>query len=172
MAIAETGARPVPASGRSTTMAGIAAGAGPGQLTTRFGPIPLDPAWQIRFRGGLPGFPRAELFQFAAIPGITADLMTLQAVEEPDIGFIAMPLPLDLAVLRDSDVRQAAELPGIAETALALFAIVSLIETPQGIDKVVNLRAPLFVDTRRRLGAQIVLAEPRYPWRHRLAPAA
>lgn len=170
MDIATVGGMPDHSPDQSPVTADAARAAGAGKLSTRFGAIPLDPTRQIRFRGGLPGFPQAEWFQLASIPGIDADLVILQAVEVPDIGFIAMPLPLDTPVIHESDLRHATRLLGIAMGELSVFAIVSLVETPAGIEKFVNLRAPLFVDQRRGLGAQVVLADPAYPLRHRLTP--
>ena len=50
----------------------------------------------------------------------------------------------------------------------ALLAIVTLASGHSGIEKFLNLRAPLFIDARRKLGAQVVLADANYPLRYRL----
>lgn len=140
-----------------------------GTLETRFGPVPLDPDRQIRFRGGLPGFPTVEWFQLDPIPGVESDLLLLQAVDAPGIGFITLPLPDDIPVLRQTDLVDVSTMLDIAPGELMILAIVTLTTGHAEIEKFLNLRAPLFIDIRRKLGAQVVLADANYPLRYRLA---
>lgn len=165
-----------PAATSSPTALGTppAAGAGPaagGSLATRFGPVPLDPGRQIRFRGGLPGFPSVETFQLEPLPGLESELMLLQAVDAPDIGFITLPLPLDMPVLRPNDIAEVARMLDIEAGELMILAIVTLASGASGFEAFLNLRAPVFIDVRRKVGAQVVLGDPSYPLRHRLAAA-
>jgi flagellar assembly factor FliW len=146
--------------------------AGSDTLATRFGPVLLDEDRQIRFRGGLPGFPNIELFQLEPLPGLESELMLLQAVDAPDVGFITMPLPMDMPVLRPGDIADVARMLDIAPGELLILAIVTLAAGTTGLEAFLNLRAPLFVDGRRKAGAQVVLGDPSYPLRHRLAAAA
>ena len=146
--------------------------AGNDTLATRFGPVLLDEDRQIRFRGGLPGFPNIELFQLEPLPGLESELMLLQAVDAPDVGFITMPLPMDMPVLRPGDIADVARMLDIAPGELLILAIVTLAAGTTGLEAFLNLRAPLFVDVRRKAGAQVVLGDPSYPLRHRLAAAA
>ena len=139
-------------------------------LETRFGPVPVDPDRQIRFRGGLPGFPKVEWFQLDPIPGLTSELLILQAVDAPGIGFITLPLPDDIPVLRQSDLADVSRMLDIAPGELMILAIVTLAASHEGIEKYLNLRAPLFIDTGRKVGAQVVLADARYPLRYRFEP--
>lgn len=143
-----------------------------GTLTTRFGPVPFDEDRQIRFRGGLPGFPSVETFQLEPLPGLESELMLLQAVEAPEVGFITLPLPLDMPVLRPSDIADVARMLDIEAGELMILAIVTLVSGASGIETYLNLRAPLFIDVRRKVGAQVVLGDPSYPLRHRLAATA
>jgi flagellar assembly factor FliW len=145
----------------------LAQGLADDALETRFGPVPLDPDRQIRFRGGLPGFPEVEWFQLDPIPGLTSELLILQAVDAPGIGFITLPLPDDVPVLRDSDLADVSRMLDIAPGELMILAIVTLAAGQGEIEKYLNLRAPLFIDTRRKLGAQVVLADASYPLRYR-----
>lgn len=139
-----------------------------GVLQTRFGPVPLDPDRQIRFRGGLPGFPTIEWFQLDPIPGIESELLILQAVEAPGIGFITLPLPEENPVLRQDDLAEVSKMLDIAPGELMILATVTLARGHYGMEKFLNLRAPLFIDARRKLGAQVVLADADYPLRYRL----
>lgn len=141
-------------------------------LVTRFGPVPRDPDREIRFRGGLPGFPKVERFQLDPIPGVAGDLLILQAIEAAEVGFITMPLAEDVPVIRAAEIGEVARMLDIAAGELLVLAIVTLVPTAAGVEKHINLRAPLFVDVRRRIGAQVVLANAAYPLRYRVAPAA
>jgi flagellar assembly factor FliW len=143
-----------------------------GVLATRFGPVPLDPDRQVRFRGGLPGFPSIERFQLEPLPGLESELMLLQAIEAPEIGFITLPLPIDMPVLRATDVADVARLLDIEPGELMILAIVTLAQGAAGVETSLNLRAPLFIDVRRRVGAQVVLGDPSYPLRHRINTTA
>ena len=137
-------------------------------LETRFGPVLLDPDRQIRFRGGLPGFPAVEWFQLDPIPGVASDLLILQAIDSPGVAFITLPLPDHIPVLRQNDLADVSAMLDIAPGELMILAIVTLATGQRGIEKFLNLRAPLFIDVGRKLGAQVVLADARYPLRYRL----
>lgn len=146
--------------------------AGSGALETRFGTVPLDQDRQVRFRGGLPGFPSVEIFQLEPLPGLESELMLLQAVDASEVGFITLPLPLDMPVLRPGDIKDVAQMLEIEPGELMILAIVTLVSGAAGIETFLNLRAPLFVDVRRKVGAQVVLGDPSYPLRHRLTATA
>lgn len=163
-----------PAGNHGCLVAGSGAGSAAcsGALTTRFGSVPLDQDRQIRFRGGLPGFPSVETFQLEPLPGLESELMLLQAVDTPEVGFITLPLPLTMPVLRSADVADVAQMLEIEPGELMILAIVTLVSGATGIETFLNLRAPLFVDVRRKVGAQVVLGDPSYPLRHRLAATA
>jgi flagellar assembly factor FliW len=148
-------------------MDGLGSRPGDASLETRFGTVPFDPDRQIRFRGGLPGFPAVEWFQLDPIPGLTSELMILQAIDAPNVGFITMPLPDEVPVLLDADLADVSRMLEIAPGERLILAIVTLASGRDGIEKYLNLRAPLFIDTRRKVGAQVVLGNPAYPLRYR-----
>lgn len=141
-------------------------------LATRFGPVALDADRQYRFRGGLPGFPEAERFQLDPIPEVDSDFMLLQAVDAPEVGFVVVALPDDVPVLRPDDIDHVRAMLDIDSGELTILAVVTFVQTDGSLEKFVNLRAPLFVDVRRKVGAQVVLANPAYPLRYRLTPAS
>lgn len=140
------------------------------ELQTRFGAVPRDPDREIRFRGGLPGFPRLERFQLDPIPGVASELMILQAIESAEVGFITMPLSAEVPVIREADIAEVAKMLDIEPGELLILATVALVPTPAGVEKHINLRAPLFIDFRRKIGAQVVLANAEYPLRYRVPP--
>ncbi len=108
--------------------------AGSDTLATRFGPVLLDEDRQIRFRGGLPGFPSIELFQLEPLPGLESELMLLQAVDAPDVGFITLPLPMGMPVPRPGDVAEVARMLDIAPGEMMILAIVTLAAGATGME--------------------------------------
>jgi len=54
--------------------------------------------------------------------------------------------------------------------ALAVLAVITLRSEPDGVRCTANLRAPLLLDTERRLGWQYVLASDAYAIRHQIQP--
>lgn len=134
-------------------------------LSTRFGPVRLDPERQLRFRGGLPGFPSIEVFQLAPLPGVAGDLQLLQAVDAQTVGFITLRIPTDNSIISKSDTSSVAQMLEIDDQELVILALVTLSPSEFGVEAFLNLRAPLFIDARRKLGAQVVLGSATYPLR-------
>lgn len=134
-------------------------------LQTRFGPVPLNSEQQISFKGGLPGFPNVELFQLNQIPGVSSELLLLQAVDEPELGFIVFSLPSTVPVIAPKDIGDVCQTLKISAGDLLLLVMVTLRTSDEGVKKFANIRAPLFVDVRRRVGAQVVLASNEYSLR-------
>ncbi|MCB1971049.1 MAG: flagellar assembly protein FliW [Geminicoccaceae bacterium] len=129
---------------------------------SRFGPIPLNADRQIVVPGGLPGFPGHELFQLEQPPGVNTELLLLQAVESPDVGFFVMSVSEPTSILHLEDVAAAAQVLEIEADNLLVFLIVTFQRTPGGFRKYVNLRAPIFVDVDARRAMQLVLPNPDY----------
>jgi flagellar assembly factor FliW len=77
-------------------------------------------------------------------------------------------MPEENPVMQQRDIAQVSAMLDIAPGELMILVIVTLAAGPAGIQKFLNLRAPLFIDVRRKLGAQVVLADTNYPLRYRL----
>lgn len=127
-----------------------------------------DGTGTINLPRGLPGFASVRSFRLEppAAPG--ASFVQLRSVEQPLLSFIVLPVPAHLQLLTVSDCdRICAEL-SIEPGDLLLLLMVTLEPGPSGLAAFANLRAPLFVDTERRLGWQVVLPATHYPIRYPL----
>ena len=51
---------------------------------------------------------------------------------------------------------------------LVLLLVIAARKTPSGVELTANLRAPILLDTDRRVGVQHVLSSEKYALRHRL----
>ncbi|HEX6141278.1 MAG TPA: flagellar assembly protein FliW [Geminicoccaceae bacterium] len=136
-------------------------------LLTRFGPIVVDPARTIRIPQGLFGFGHRTRFVLADLPERDVPFKLLQSVDDPALGFLVLPLVGD-APVRRRDLELAARQSGIAPEALIGLAIVTLRATPGDLRCTLNLKAPILIDSERRLGMQHVLAKDDYDVRHPL----
>jgi flagellar assembly factor FliW len=140
-------------------------------VSAHFGPIAVDETSIVDFPEGLPGF--EERHRFLPLQNCPANgLVFLQSLDQPDLCFLALPVPAlrpeyelsmtaeDLALLELPPER----MPSIGEEVVAL-AIVSLAE---GEDPTVNLRSPLVIHMGTRRAVQAIRPDEVYgcrePW--------
>ena len=140
-------------------------------LLTRFGALALDPDRIILFPRGLLGFADHHHYMLADIPGNDAVFKLLQSVDDVDLSFVVLPLDRSEGPIAGPDLVAAGAALAIEDAALAVLAIVTLRADAARVDFTVNLRAPLLIDTARRLGYQHVLANDAYSLRHPLPRA-
>ncbi len=119
---------------------------------------------------GLPGFPQARGFRLEELPRCQGRFLLLRLIAEEPASLIVMPTAPETAPLAAADVAAVCGALDIAPADLCLLLVVTLAreEGEEGVRAYVNLRAPIFLDTRRRLAAQMVLADSSYPLRHPL----
>lgn len=128
--------------------------------TTRFGELEVDPSTFIQIPLGLIGFP--NFAQFVLIE-YSEPFSWLQSTETPDLAFVVVnaaefgdeysfPLPTEDRAL---DLKQ--------EDDVAIFNLVTI--RPDPTMSTVNLKAPVVVNLRNRMGKQIILDDPRFPTR-------
>ncbi len=140
-------------------------------LLTRFGALALDPDRIILFPRGLLGFADQHHYMLADIPGQDAAFKLLQSVDDVDLSFVVLPLDRSEGPIAGPDLVAAGAALAIEDASLAVLAIVTLRANAPRVDFTVNLRAPLLIDTARRLGYQHVLATDAYSLRHPLPRA-
>ncbi|MGE5537904.1 MAG: flagellar assembly protein FliW [Gemmatimonas sp.] len=157
---AASGTPPVPA----------AAGAEPPLVVeSRFGTIVVAADARITFPQGLLGFSDFHAFGLAPLPeGKHPQFRVLQSLEDASLAFLVAPLSLDSGALAAEDVAEACATLGIAREDLAVLLIVTVRREGASAQVSVNLRAPVFVDSRRRAARQYVLPNARYAIRHPL----
>lgn len=137
-------------------------------IATRFGALVLDPERVILFPRGLLGFAGQHRYLLADIPGADAAFKLLRSIDDPELSFVVLPLDLSDGPIAASDLAAAQNALAIEDAALAVLAIVTLRAQAERVNCTLNLRAPLLVDTGRRLGYQHVLPDDRYSLRHPL----
>lgn len=141
-------------------------------IATRFGTPAQDPERIIIFRHGLLGFAHQHRYILTEIPGTDALFQRLRSLDDPELNFVVLPLEMSDGPIASPDLVAARTALAIEDAALAVLAIVTLRAESERLDCTVNLRAPLLIDTARRLGYQYVLPDDTYPLRHPLRRGA
>ncbi|MEX0758386.1 MAG: flagellar assembly protein FliW, partial [Tistlia sp.] len=119
---------------------------------------------------GLLGFGGRQRFGLANLPQPELALFKLlQSLERPELSFIVTPMEPDAGLIAAGDLAGACRSAGVALAEATFLLMVTLREGAKGLDMTANLRAPLVLDLKRRLGRQIVLQNADYQIRHSLA---
>jgi flagellar assembly factor FliW len=108
---------------------------------------------ELRFDGGLAGFPDAERFALVEVPEV-APLFLLRSLDEPGLEFVVAPPSVffpDYAPELDDATAARLELTDAAD---ALLLVVLTVGTTGAT---ANLLAPVVVNQRTRAAAQVVL---------------
>lgn len=137
--------------------------------TTRFGMIDVPDDELVNFTDGLPGFRGARsmvLIGAGDLSGTETDdgqdsLFWLQDVTDPDLAFLTT-VPWSAYPEYDIDVDPD-DVGGANPDDLCVLAIVT-VRREDGIVRLTsNLLAPIVIDTRDRVGQQIILEDGDWP---------
>ncbi|NJO37517.1 MAG: flagellar assembly protein FliW [Rhizobiales bacterium] len=140
----------------------------PAVIQTRFGDLTIDPDKIIAFERGIYGFEHHRHFLLSQVPAWPGLFSLLQALDDPGLSLIVLPLEGGDGLVDPADFRQACRTHGYDPEATIVIGIVTMREDQGGQIFTVNLKAPLLIDSRRRSGRQHVFASDRYPLRHPL----
>jgi flagellar assembly factor FliW len=138
-------------------------------MTTRFGPILVDPKDRVDFPRGLVGIPHLRRFVLWPDPQVPS-VRWLQSTRDPSW---ALALIEPRQVVPGYQVRATAQQLAALQISESgdIEVFVTLNQTVQS--SLVNLQAPILINRRRSLGMQLVLSDTRYPVRYALNyPAA
>ena len=137
--------------------------------TLRFGEIDVDESLVIQMKGGILGFEHLQHY-FLLIQDQKNPLWWLQSREDGAVAFVVV----DPAAIKPDyhPVIQKTDkdfLEIVREEDLSILAIVTIRSQPFRVTA--NLRAPLIINTAKRLGSQIVLEDAEYPIRYPICSA-
>lgn len=137
--------------------------------TSRFGEIEVEPGAILTFTQPIIGF--QEYRRYVLLPGPPDSAVCwLQSTDSGDLAFLLMN---PRHVVPDYKVSLSQhELAELAVASLEELDIYTLLVVPDDPAKVrTNLRAPLLINTKQRLGKQMVLERSDYPIQYFLAQA-
>ena len=136
--------------------------------TKRFGPFAVAEEQVVRFDEGILGFPDSH--RYVLIPHEPeSPFAWLQSLDEPNLAFLVINpavVKQDYAVQLPSVVAEMLKLRDVSEGIVLAIVVV-----PQDPRKMrMNLRAPVVINTRERLGRQIILEDTSLEVQHLIVP--
>lgn len=138
------------------------------QLDTKyFGRIEYDPAEVLTFPSGLFGFAQEKEFLLLPFAGSDGNMLCLQSVQTPGLGFIAMnPFSLkpDYAPVLS---REELELMEVSRSEDLCYYTMCVVRDPVGASTL-NLRCPVVINPDLHRGMQVILEDGSYQMRQRL----
>jgi flagellar assembly factor FliW len=137
--------------------------------TSRFGTMEVDPGSIITFTQPIIGF--QEYRRYIIVPGPNGgEVKWLQSTDSGDLAFILMN---PTHVIPDYSVQlRAEEMRELAVTRVEELDVYTLVVVPKDPSKVrTNLRAPILISPKHRLGKQAILENSDYPIQFFLAQA-
>ncbi len=141
-------------------------------LETRFGTFACEPAECFHLASGLIGFPELRDVALTRLPGHRfAGLWLMLSVEDAALAFVVQPYRSELGLLAAEDLAAAIGRHRIAPENAQVLLIANPQRRGERMEVHVNLRAPLILDSARRLGWQHVLPSEDYEIRRELLAA-
>lgn len=138
-------------------------------IENRYGKVLVKPSQSIFFAKGLLGMPDMQDFCLANVPdGKLPQFKLLQSLNDESLAFIVLPLTTDTSLLEKKDIAECCDMHGIDSNNLVLLSIVSVHRSPEKVSLTANIRAPLVIDSERRLATQYVFPNNQYQIRHPL----
>lgn len=137
-------------------------------VESRYGELVFTPDQVLTVGRSILGFPQLTQFGLSRLPGHDdKSLLLLQSLEDATVSFPCMALDLNNPMIEEADLLAVYEQLEIDPADGATLCIMTAREELGGGSAVsINLRAPVFVDSRRKMAWQIVLSNPHYPIRH------
>ncbi len=135
----------------------------------RFGELKFGPQNLLRLPNGLLGFSSHHNFGLANFPNQEfGRFKILQCLEDSELSFLVLPLESESDLINARDLDVVYEQLAIQKEDGAVLLILTARREEEKSVISANLRAPIFVDTRRQVGRQCVLSNPDYAIKHLL----
>lgn len=135
-------------------------------IITRFGELVIDESKVITFVDGLYGFEDHHQYFLTSVPDWPDIFKLLQAVDDPQLSLIVLPLEATGGPIDADDFAQAYQALAFNQAATTVLGIVTMRADAENQMFTVNLKAPVLIDTDRRQGRQHVFASDKYRLRH------
>jgi flagellar assembly factor FliW len=141
------------------------------KITSKFlGKIEINEEQIIHFPNGIPGFEKEK--QFVILPlEEQSPFAILQSIHQSHIGFvIAYPFSFYLDYAFDLTEEDIEKLKLNSPDDCLTYAIMTLKEP--FVDSTINLKAPIVINAKEKIGKQIIIHDSDYPIRFPLSKAS
>jgi flagellar assembly factor FliW len=134
--------------------------------TTRFGEIELNNAEIIHFNEGLLGFENLKRY-FVVDPGDSTLVLWLQSIDD---GAVAFPM-IEPKIFKPDNIAKLlpADLNGLELETLSSARLYSILTIPANVVEMnANLKAPVVINSDKKVGKQIVLQDSKLSVKHEM----
>jgi flagellar assembly factor FliW len=135
--------------------------------TKHFGPFEVDDEATIFFPEGLPGFEHLKKFVIINRLDLELPVCWLQSIENEELAFVLIdPFYVDKDYDIDIDDKEIEVIEAKGSDEILIYSIVVV---PKDLRKMTaNLRAPVLVNMKKKLGKQVVLNDTKYNLKYRV----
>ncbi len=138
-------------------------------IDSRLGRVEILEANVLTFPRGVLGFDGRSDFAVLNLPHEGMErFKLLQSLDNPTLGFIVTEAASAADAIDPTDLQEAYKQCEVRPSEALTLLIVSVRRVAEGIEMSANLRAPIVIDTKRRIGRQHVMSNGRYPIRFTL----
>ena len=131
--------------------------------STRFGTIQVEPEHLIEFPEGIIGF--SKIKTYILLEEKSSVFLWLQAVSKPDVAF-----PILEPEIFHSNYRvgiHEEDLESLKIDTADHLKVITIVTIPPDITQITaNLRAPIFINLKEKIGRQIILEDEKHPIRY------
>ncbi len=134
--------------------------------TTRFGELEVNPSDIITFSEGLLGFENLKKY-FVVDPGDSTLILWLQSTEDEKVAF---PI-IEPKIFKPDYIAKLlpADLNGLELDSLQTARLYSILTIPAAVTEMsANLKAPVVVNSTKKVGKQIVLQDSKLSVKHEM----
>jgi flagellar assembly factor FliW len=134
--------------------------------TTRFGELEVNPTDLITFSEGLLGFEALKKY-FVVDPGDSTLILWLQSTEDEKVAF---PI-IEPKIFKPDYIAKLlpADLNGLELESLQSARLYSILTIPGNVTEMsANLKAPVVINSAKKLGKQIVLQDSKLSVKHEM----
>lgn len=138
-------------------------------VDTRFGKVTIYRNNPIVLPNGMLGQPDKNQFCLCNFPSDKmARFKLLQSLDDMSLSFITLPVEINNPIVDRADIEQAARDLNVPIDQLATLFVVSVHREAGAVKLSVNARAPIMLDTVRRVATQHVFHNAKYQIRQPL----
>lgn len=142
----------------------------PEEVDTRFGRVTIYRTNPLVFPNGMLGIPDRFEYCLTTFPNEKlARFKLLQSLDATDLSFITLPIDIDNAIVDRADIEAACRDLALNMQQITLLLVVTVHRAGPQVRLSVNARAPIFVDTTRRIATQHVFHTNKYAIQHMIS---
>lgn len=134
--------------------------------TTRFGELEVNPTDLVTFAEGLFGFENLKKY-FVVDPGDSTLILWLQSTEDEKVAF---PI-IEPKIFKPDYIAKLlpADLNGLELESLQSAKLYSILTIPAAVTEMsANLKAPIVINSAKKIGKQIVLQDSKLSVKHEM----